>query len=56
MSSNRKLTVLLDVLVAGFATSFFVAATLFAGAFLAATLAFVLDEVPVTDYNQRHQQ
>jgi len=40
----------LVVLAAGLATSFFDAATLFAGAFLAAVLAFVVDEVPVTDF------
>jgi len=41
---------LLVVLAAGLATSFFVGETLFAGAFLAAVLAFVVDEVPVTDF------
>jgi len=44
------LAVLLVVLAAGLAASFFDGATLFAGAFRAATLAFVLDEVPVTDF------
>jgi len=37
-------------LAGGLETSFFVAATLFAGGFLAAALAFVVDEVPVTDF------
>jgi hypothetical protein len=40
-------------LAAGLAASFFVVVAFFAGAFLAAARAFVVAEVPVTDWDRR---
>jgi hypothetical protein len=51
---QQKLT-FLAALAGSLVDSFFVAAALFVGAFLAAVLALEAGEVPVTDWSRRHE-